>query len=61
MSIEKNFESFFKFYGLGDMLNNYLSPEELNVLLQQMEDDFPEVVTRVELGKTYEDRDIPCY
>ena len=47
-----DFDSVWKKHGYGSM-GNYKTPGELNLFFKAMVGEFPEVITRIRLGKTY--------
>ena len=57
---EKNFKVIWKWYGYGSM-GNYKTPGELSRLCNKIVKHFPELVTRIELGKSYQNRTIEGY
>jgi hypothetical protein len=42
-------------------MNNYLTPQGLELLMQKVLLQFPEVVQKIVIGRTAENREIPCY
>jgi hypothetical protein len=49
---EKNFNKLWNRYGYGSM-GNYKTPKELSRLCNQMVEEFPELVTEIDIGRSF--------